>query len=63
MNPLGNHMQEILAEVPEAEMGDFATAMRSITQGRATFNFEFVRYEETPEFIAKDVIAAAEKAE
>lgn len=63
MNPLGNHMQEILAEVPEAEMGDFATAMRSITQGRATFEFSFVRYEETPEFIAKDVIAAADKAE
>ena len=63
MNPLGNHMQEILAEVPEAEMGDFATAMRSITQGRATFEFSFVRYEETPEFIAKDVIAAAQKTE
>ncbi len=63
MNPVGNHMQEILAEVPEAEMGDFATAMRSITQGRATFEFEFVRYEEAPEFVAKDVIAAAQKQE
>lgn len=59
MNPVGNHMQEILAEVPEAEMGDFATAMRSITQGRATFEFEFVRYEEAPDFVAKEVIAAA----
>ncbi len=63
MNPLGNHMQEILAEVPEAEMSDFATAMRSITQGRATFGFEFVRYEEVPEFISKNVVAAAEKSE
>lgn len=63
MNPLGNHQQEILAEVPEAEMGDFATAMRSVTQGRATFEFAFVRYEEAPDFVAKAVIASAGQAE
>ena len=61
MNPLGNRMQEILAEVPEGEMADFATSMRSITQGRGSFEYEFIRYEEAPDFVAKDVIAKSDK--
>ena len=32
-----NKMQEIIGEVPMAEMSDFSTAMRSITQGTAVF--------------------------
>ncbi len=48
--------KEIVAEVPMAEMGDFATAMRSVTQGWATFSFEFERYEEAPQPVAKQVI-------
>ncbi len=61
MNPAENRKQEIIAEVPVSEMGDFPTAMRSIAQGRATFEFKFERYEEAPPFIAQKVIA--EKAE
>ena len=56
MNPGENKLQEILAEVPIAEMADFSTAMRSITQGTATFTIELARYEEVPAQIAQKVI-------
>lgn len=61
MNPGENRKQEIIAEVPTSEMGDFPTAMRSIAQGRAVFEFKFDRYEEAPSFVAQKIIA--EKAE
>lgn len=55
MNPKENHTQEVVAEVPMGEMADFSTAMRSITQGRATFTLEFARYEDAPAHIAAKV--------
>ena len=61
MNPAEDRMQEIVAEVPMAETGDFSTAMRSITQGRASFSLEFARYEEAPPMVAQKVIAAAKE--
>ena len=62
MNPKENQRQEVVAEVPIAEMADFSTSMRSITQGRATFTLEFLRYEEAPAPVSQKVIAEA-KAE
>jgi elongation factor G len=60
MNPAeDDRMQEIVAEVPMAEMGNFSTAMRSITQGRSTFTLTFERYEETPPMMAQKVIDEA----
>ena len=59
MNPAEDRVQEIVAEVPMGEMGDFATAMRSITQGRSSFTLEFERYEEAPPLVAQKVIAQA----
>ena len=59
MNPAENKLQEILGEVPIAEMSDFSTAMRSITQGTATFTLELARYEEVPAQIAQKIIDAA----
>ena len=59
MNPAENKMQEIIGEVPMAEMTDFSTAMRSITQGTATFSLEIARYEEVPQQIAQKIIDAA----
>lgn len=58
-------MQELVAEVPMAEMGDFATVLRSVTAGRGSFTFAFARYEQAPKEVADKVIAdrAAEKAE
>ncbi len=59
MNPHDSRYKEIVAEVPMGEMGDFSTAMRSITQGWANFNIEFARYEEAPAMIAQKVIEEA----
>ncbi|MBP0989904.1 MAG: elongation factor G [Oscillospiraceae bacterium] len=50
---------EIEAEVPMSEMHDFATALRSITQGRGRFEFNFVRYEMLPSMLEASVIEAA----
>ncbi len=61
MNPLNGHKQEVVAEVPMAEMGDFSTAMRSITQGRATFTLEFARYEDAPAPIQQKIIQKAQQ--
>lgn len=57
MTPAGDGMQEILAEVPDAEMATFSTSMRQITQGRGSFEAEFARYERCPEHIAQKIIA------
>ncbi len=61
MNPVQNRKQEIIADIPMSEMGDFPTAMRSIAQGRAVFTFEFARYEEAPPFVSQKVIAENEE--
>lgn len=61
MNPMENKMQEVVGEVPMAEMSDFSTAMRSLTQGTATFTLEFARYETVPANIAQKVIEDANK--
>ena len=51
--------QELVAEVPMAEMSDFAIALRSVTAGRGYFTLEFARYEDAPSNIAEKVIADA----
>ncbi len=56
MNPAENKMQEVIGEVPIAEMTDFSTAMRSLTQGTATFTLKFARYEDVPANIAQKII-------
>lgn len=61
MNPAPNKMQEVIGEVPMGEMSDFSTAMRSITQGTATFTLDFERYEDVPANIAQKIIAEANK--
>ncbi|MCR5207155.1 MAG: elongation factor G [Eubacterium sp.] len=63
MNPVGDGMQEIVAEVPQGEMTTFSTAMRQITQGRGSFTTEFARYERCPENITQKVIEEAAKEE
>lgn len=62
MTPAEDGMQQIDAEVPMAEMHDFATYIRQATQGRGSFTFEFVRYEDAPANVAQKVIESA-KAE
>lgn len=57
MTPNADGTQEIIAEVPDAEMTTFSTSMRQITQGRGSFTTEFARYERAPEHIAQKVIS------
>jgi elongation factor G len=57
MNPAEDALTCVEAEVPMAEMGDFPTVIRSLTQGRGFFRFHFVRYEEAPMNVAQKVIA------
>ncbi|MEX0629094.1 MAG: elongation factor G [Chloroflexota bacterium] len=47
----------IAAHVPLAEMFGYATDLRSMTQGRATYSMEFARYAEVPASIANELIA------
>ncbi len=49
--------KEITAEVPLAEMFGYATAMRSMSQGRASYSMEFKKYGEAPRNVTEDVIA------
>ena len=57
MNPAGDGMTEILADVPVREMHDFATYLRQVTRGLGEFTFEFVRYEQLPANLLTEVIA------
>ncbi|MCQ4021447.1 MULTISPECIES: translation factor GTPase family protein [unclassified Ruminococcus] len=59
MNPAEGGMQIVEAEVPMAEMHDFATYIRQVTQGRGSFTFDFVRYEDVPAHIAQKIIESA----
>lgn len=59
MNPAEKQRSEVVAEVPMAEMADFATAMRSLTQGRSKFTLDFERYEDVPANIAQKIIDEA----
>ena len=55
--------QVIIAEVPYAELMDYARAIRSITGGRGTFKMEFDHYAEVPAHLAEKIIAEANKEE
>jgi elongation factor G len=48
--------QVIKAEVPLAEMFGYATALRSITQGRASYTMEPARYERLPDALADEIV-------
>jgi elongation factor G len=51
--------QVIAANVPLAEMFGYATDLRSMTQGRATYTMQFLRYEAVPQPISEEITAKA----
>lgn len=53
----------VKAQVPLSEMKDYVTVLRSMTQGKGTFNMEFYQYEEVPKKNADDIIAAHQAEE
>ncbi|MCI8648899.1 MAG: elongation factor G [Anaerotruncus sp.] len=59
MNPSDDGLQMVEGEVPMSEMGDFATMLRSTTQGRGYFTFNFERYELLPSQLEAGVIEQA----
>ncbi|RJR10320.1 elongation factor G [Candidatus Parcubacteria bacterium] len=46
----------IHAEVPLSEMFGYATALRSMTQGRASYSMEFLKYQEVPRNVAEEIM-------
>jgi elongation factor G len=54
MEPRGN-AQVIRAYVPLAEMFGYATDLRSMTQGRATYSMQFERYDQVPSTLAEEI--------
>ena len=56
MNPVGNGNTEIVADIPNLELYGYNTQLRSMTSGSGTFSYEFARYEQAPEEVAKKQI-------
>jgi len=51
-------LKQINAQVPLSEMFGYATALRSATQGRASYSMEFVKYAEASKNVADTIISA-----
>ncbi|NCU41124.1 MAG: elongation factor G [Candidatus Moranbacteria bacterium] len=49
-------IKEIEAEIPLASMFGYATQLRSMTQGRASYSMEFGHYAEVPNNVAQEII-------
>jgi elongation factor G len=58
MEPRGN-AQVVRAKVPLAEMFGYATDLRSMTQGRATYSMQFAHYQPVPRDFATGIAAKA----
>ena len=61
MASAGAGLQQITANVPQAETLHYATDLRSITQGRGSFTMEFYQYEEVPANIQQEIITQYKK--
>ncbi len=61
MEPCGAGMTKIEGEVPMAEMHTYASDLRSITQARGSFTFDFDRYQDAPQNIVDKIIAESKK--
>ena len=61
MDDIAGGGKTIRAEVPLAEMFGYATQLRSLTQGRATYTMQFKHYAEAPKNVADEVIAEKTK--
>jgi elongation factor G len=60
MEPKGN-VTEIKAEVPMAEMLDYAPDLRAITGGQGEYSMDLARYEEVPGHVAQQVVQQAQQ--
>jgi elongation factor G len=58
MEARGN-AQVISARVPLSEMFGYATDVRSLSQGRATYSMQFAAYEQAPKSVSEEIVAKA----
>ena len=56
MDDLPGGGKAIRAEVPLSEMFGYATTVRSLSQGRATYSMEFKHYSEAPKNVAEAIM-------
>ena len=63
MDPMDYSEQKITVEVPHKEVLGYATDLKSLTQGRGRFEFEFLRYDYAPDEVAAKIIAEAKTNE
>ena len=57
MTPTGKKGYQLVeAEVPMAELADYTTALRAMSQGRGSYTLSFLRYEEAPAPVAQKII-------
>ena len=63
MDPMDYSEQKITVEVPHKEVLGYATDLKSLTQGRGRFEFEFIRYDYAPDEVAAKIIAEAKADE
>jgi elongation factor G len=57
MEPIGNGMGCVKAQAPYSELLRYAVDLRSMTQGRGSFDMSFSHYDEVPQRIADEIIA------
>ena len=55
--------QTVAAEVPQGEMTDYTITLRAMSQGKGTFTYNFVRYEDVPAALTPKIIAEAQEEE
>ena len=63
MNPIAGGNQEIVADIPLAELYGYSTDLRSMTGGIGEFSYEFARYEQAPSDVSQKVIEENAKEE
>lgn len=61
MTPMGDGTTMIEGEIPMAEMHTYASDLRSFTQARGSFDFNFERYQEAPQNIIDKIVADSKK--
>jgi elongation factor G len=54
-----SNAQVIACKVPLSEMFGYATDLRSLTQGRATYTMQFAAYEQAPKSVSEEIVAKA----
>lgn len=57
MEPIGGGIQKLMAEAPQAELLDYAIALRTMTQARGVFEMEFTRHDPVPKNVEQKIIA------